>query len=240
MPFKTDRYVIVTEPRSGSHLLQEVLNSHKDIECGNEVFNVFLRVSEEEKDIQRAASNGDFSKIVPFNRSIKLEKKPEALHGGFILHGKQITDQILEMLKEVDARILFLNRINLLERYVSEKIARTIHVYEYDEINERYNSITFTLTMNELCADFERIMKRRETLKGYFKEHKCLIVTYESLDREFRAAVESISRFFNVEKLFRPPLAKKMQRRKMGGIIQNYSELKEKFKNSKWETFFNE
>ena len=118
------RFVLVATPRTGSTLLGDMLNSHKDIFCDNELFNPhqICRYGFNETAIRglryRNAQPLRFWKEFFFSEFAGRQK---SIGFNFMLgHNYEILDRIFE---DKDLKIIFLSRENKLAQYSSFQIA---------------------------------------------------------------------------------------------------------------------
>lgn len=104
-------YCILTEGRTGSSWICDLLNSHSRVECHYEIFK-------DQKDL---------SKI----EELKKREKNQVFK---ILHHQVSDDEIERLIHDQEVDLLFLKRRNPIERYVSLKLAEKTGVWHIDQL----------------------------------------------------------------------------------------------------------
>jgi LPS sulfotransferase NodH len=131
---RNNKFVIITNQRSGSNMLVSMLNSHPEIMCYGELFRVTpdwmkregyqgaLSVLDE-VDPKFKDDNYRFSHPEKFVKAVfNLDRGPKLC--GFKLHLHQHPEYIARLIKEQEWRIVVLQRDNKLAQYSSHKIAK--------------------------------------------------------------------------------------------------------------------
>jgi len=139
------RFIIVATPRTGSTLLGDMLNSHNDIFCDNELYNPhqICRYGFNEDDINGLKYRN--SQPIRFWNEFffsEFAEKQKAIGFNFMLgHNYKILEQIF---KKKELKIIFLTRDNKLAQYSSHKMALSTQCWSIkngQDINQNYNTM---------------------------------------------------------------------------------------------------
>ena len=216
------RFLLLSSPRSGTHLLRSLLDSHPQICCHTELLNPDHSLLDPEiraTDIlQRDIWRG-------YSFSIK--------NVGFCLHrsGARIcpAEGLWEQLEQdSDLAIISLTRTNLLKRYLSHlKISG--HPYG-----------PYLFSPEELARDFEDQEQTQHAFNKRFASHEVFSLTYEELTSQPSRTMQNLLQFLEVEPLQLHPGTKRNPRKRLQDEIMNLSELQHAFAGTKWESFFYE
>ncbi len=224
------KFVIISRSRTGSTLLMALLNNHSEVICEGELF----------KNL-----NGLSCKIIWQNF---FNKKPKIIKQvGFKLfyyHPFENDKQVWEFIKkEKDITIIHLVRNNLLRSFTSQKIGEKTK--QWTENKNRPHEIDLLskkikLNYKDCLNTFEKIKRYEEITREDFKSFNFIEVSYEDLNSN---RDEELNKIFNKLGLFNEKVGtvmKKQNPESLQVLIENFEELKIKFKNSKWEYLFDE
>tara|TARA_R110000824_G_scaffold336553_2_gene523048 strand:+ start:892 stop:1596 length:705 start_codon:yes stop_codon:yes gene_type:complete len=229
-------FLTITEQRSGSGLLASLCSQHPAILHGGEFLRGLPRHKEggvHIKDILK----GDFSGITKFYNTHDEEIK----YVGFKAHGKQLQDSYVNALKGMtDLKIIFLERQNLLKRYLSMQY---LNLYGFSRKTKIPSNISFpypplVLSATDMVKNFEKVTKRNRKLHAEFDSHESVRIFYEDLNRDKQREMSRIFDFFDVDFINIEEKIEKMETRKLSEAISNYKDLKKVFCNTEWENFF--
>ncbi len=139
-------------------------------------------------------------------------------------------------IKMKDTKIIFLERKNLLRRYLSLLIAKDVGFLhtQFDQSMPKYR-----IKNRELAKDFKTISRRRKKIRKYLKNMDSISVAYEDLISNYDETILKIQKFIGVSVKKLSPRTRKQNLRTLQDSIENYSQLKKDFKNTKWHGFFN-
>ncbi len=224
---KYTRFMILSSPRSGTHMLRTSLNGHPHIEAKSEIFNPgFLKTEayDENTPVQEIVSKHLFYQYDPNIRAV-----------GFILHrsGAQFGNWPTlwtQLEKDKDLKIIMLNRHNLLRRYLS-----------YCKMRDKNRSITACrryFTVNELKQEFIRHEKEVAEFEQRFSGHEIIHVSYEELCSDYRATMYHLQHFLGVPVKPISPLTEKNQSKDIDQEIGNFNTLRDAFAETRWKWFF--
>lgn len=219
------RFVILSSPRCGTHMLRSALVPHPALVAFTEVFNPDFLFDD------------PFDENTPeetiLEQHIFTDQPPGIGAVGFALHrtgarfGRWPTLwQRLE--QDHDLHVISLSRVQLLGRYVSYRIMR----------EKPIPGETLVITPEELKADF----RIQETVVSAFDErfarHPMLQLKYEQLVEGWDEQMRRIQDFLGVEHLPLVPETKPNRGLPYREVIANYDELAEHFRGTPWGWLF--
>ncbi len=144
------------------------------------------------------------------------------------------------IVNDVDIKIIFLLRENLLRRYISLYLAKYVTgitmVTDKSQLQKETTSIV--LKPEKCLVDF---MKQQELNKKYsqlFSEHRCIYTSYEQLVGNPKLELDSIQEFLGLEPTQLQTITLKTGEKDLNKILVNYDELYSFFKGSEYECFF--
>lgn len=222
------KFIILSSPRSGTHMLRTVLRNHPNVVAHSELFNPdFLK-------------NKAFGPETPSNIILKEHiyrpYAPNTEMVGFIIHRSGTPwgdwpDLWSTLEKDKSIFVISLRRRNLLRRYLSYQVMRTFR-------GAKPKALKFDA--NQLRADFLYQEKELQDFDARFSGHPLLKVYYEDLCNDFHHTVQLVLSFLEVDKMELWPDVEGKPKRKLANAIENFSDLKIAFKNTSWESFFDE
>lgn len=236
-------FIILSTQRSGSAFLATSLSSHPRIHCYREMF---LRRNRN-RIAYRAYRNASLSRRLAhlFRRKQLVSDYLDELFAatgdvdaiGFKLMYNQARElpEVVQWVKEHNAKVIHLLRVNMLKTFVSHSVARARGVYHSTKALE---PIKVRLDPAKVLAALTRTTQLVETYRGIFAGNPYLEVTYESFaahrDDESRRVLE----FLNVEPLL--PLTTdlvKINPDSLERLIENYEEIVRALKGTAYEPF---
>jgi LPS sulfotransferase NodH len=225
------KYLLLTSPRSGTHMLKSSLEAHPNIICLTEMFNPDYIQGKYPYDDRLPAKQ-------VLDKFIYCDYKPEIKAVGFCLHrsGARFGNwpRLWNILKEMpDLYVISLYRENLLRRYMSVQLQQITNL-KTAKIEPR----DFDLEI--LIQEFQKQISKREEFNHRFSEHPIIQVSYESLCNDYQTTINKVQEFLGVPITELKPGTGKRQNPPMSQYIKNYQELKERLTGTEWETFFDD
>jgi LPS sulfotransferase NodH len=227
------KFIILGRSRTGSNFLKGLLNSHTDIVCYGELF----RGSDREDQ-----NKYDAIKFLDTNVWYGYPKKFKAVGFKiFYYHSHKGQNQKLwkRILNDRSIKVLHITRKNmlntLLSRYkagVSDKWANTKGSSE--------KNIQFNIPYSEAVKDFQWTKRLEQEYRVKLKNHKVFEIVYEDLEKDANKIMNEVQKFLGMEIQKLAPSTFKQRSSSIRDSIENYDELKKRFKGSKWESFFDE
>lgn len=222
------KFIILSSPRSGTHMLRTSLRNHPNIAARSELFN---------PDFQKGKPFGPATPALEILNKYIFRNYPENIKMvGFILHrsGTPFGDwpDLWSLLQEDKSiYVISLRRRNLLRRYLSYQTMRTFR-------GKPPQPLTFDPEV--LKEDFINQEKEYEAFDQQFAGHPLIKIYYEDLCASYHPTVKSILKFLRVKRQKLWPDEKGKPIRKLQDAIANYDELKAFFSQTEWAPFFNE
>ena len=257
------KFLIVTQPRSGSAWFMSCLNSHPQIHCPRlptlfSKYNIspikrfkprFLQVDNPISPYYKYRSSSLKRQIAHrFNRKKLIHDFLSGLYAehhnaeavGFKVNYSQINrySEIASWIKQTDLKILHLIRNNLLKRLVSHKIS---NIRNLCHSTQSVEPIKVHIDPKVLIDDFRRRQKRFAKYKKRFIDVfdlPYLEVLYESLVSDFDTEIRKVLKFLEVYKSM--PLSSdlvKVNPDSLEDIVENYGEIKQALISSEFENF---
>lgn len=225
------KFLILSAPRSGTHMLRTCLDAHPNLVCLAEAFNPHL-IGEEPYDLDTPARD-------ILERHIFREHPPEVGAVGFALHRNgapigQWTDVWPQLEQDRGLKVILLHRHDLLRRFVSYGLMRERN----RSGNSDYRPQPRYYEPEVLQADFEFQEQELAAFKERFQHHETLQVSYEELrDQRFLALVR-IQRFLDVPLHDLSPGTQRNVSPPISWLIENFDELAAYFRSTRWAWYF--
>lgn len=229
------KFVICSQPRTGSHALASALDFHSELDVAGEVF-----FRPEEFGVY-----GDNPQEIV--NSVKYDGC--ILHRSSAVKVKSTVDDIWqEIIKDKEIKIINLKRIDLLEMVISRLMAESSGIWQVKNRDSKvlagypvYRSFSpAPLHLDPQTVKFclEKYKKEFEFFDKLFqnKNVKFLTVFYENLNDNWSRELNKIQNFLEVSiEDISPATLKQNSNRK---YVSNYKELQDFFKNTEWSNFF--
>ena len=225
LPFNA---VILTYPRSGTHMLQSSLAKHPDIFISNEIFQPRYSSKEIvggglERVLEHWFGNAPADKVKVAVIHLTHAKPDDEMTTGTDCY--KIWNQLYN---DTGVKILMLRRASYLRRYVSHRISGLSDVFNIYSEKQRP---TEKIHVDPL-AYFENIMRTdqlyRETLAN-LQDHTCKMIWYEQLTGNFNSEMSDVFGFLGVDDIQVKPDTIQKEVRDIETVIENYAELKDFF-----------
>ena len=225
-------FVIVSEGRSGSRLLARTLNTHSRITCYDELLNPSIerystfKSGAEYLSRRFSRAKGD-SLAVGFKMLTLQGRKPPVADARDYLH-------------KINARVILLERRNLLKRLVSGMIADRTKIWFLDRSERSASAQRVTIDIRSMFEDFEETRRRCRLNAEEFAGHGQLTVYYEDVCEDFSGQMNRIFEFLGVRPEELIPQTARQETRPLKEIITNYEEVAEALRQSGYGEFLEE
>jgi LPS sulfotransferase NodH len=222
------KFVIISDARTGSTLLLNLLGFHPHIETEGERFKNINGKSQEEiwNDIFR-------------KRQKKLRYVGFKL---FYFHAEGEDQWVWDRLKrDRSITIIHLTRDNILRSLISKKIGLktkiwTENVHNIDVVPLEDKKIY--LDTNECRNYLEEMTAYQGRTNKIFANHTLVHVSYEELAKNTRGVIDNLYNRLGVKPYRKDSQLKKQNPESIKELVANIEDLKKEFKGSRWETFF--
>lgn len=242
------KFVILGRARSGSNFLRGLLNSHSQIITFGELFRSYDSIGWEFPDHDQYLQYRSLISLMQSNPVSFLEKKvfrkfpKRILAVGFKLFYYHAQDDsrkdVWPYLKnQKDLKIIHLKRNNTLGVIFSLKKANMTNKWT-NITGEEEEKFTIPLDYDECLKEFTWEQEARKQFDDYFEGHPRIEVFYENLCNHCESEIKRIQEFLGVRYEIVKPTTYKQSNQPLSKSISNYFELKEKFKDTSWEEFF--
>jgi len=240
------KFLIICRKRTGSNFLVSLLQSHPKIRAFGEVFSEDDKIhwgypsysSPEILQIRHKAPI-EFIEHIVFRDFLKSTK---AVGFKLIYQEKQSSNckiiyEYLHSLKNL--KVIHLKRRNIFSNYVSFKMAIKTDIW-IKLRNEGSNNLKLKIDYED-CLDYfqqTRALEKKYELLFSNPSQQIHTLYYEDLVTNKVKAIEDLQEFLEVECLPLVSYTRKQEKRPLSEIVINYNELKEKFENTPWQSFF--
>ena len=242
------KFIVLTTARSGSNFLLGMLNSHSQVIVFGELFRDKKSIGWDIEPYNSVLQSNRL-KITAQNDPVSFLKKnvfinfsPSKKAVGFKIFYYHAQDEQRHLLwnfiqESKDFYIIHLKRKNKLRTLLSLKKAFKTNIWKNTQgIQEEQFAIS--LDYEECLGNFiwsENIQKQYD---DFFEKHCKINVIYEELAQNTEKEMVHIQRFLGLDYEICKLLTKKQSTQPLSQAISNYSELKIKFKGTRWEAFF--
>ncbi len=250
------KFIILSDYRSGSNLLMNLIKSHPNAHCYSELFygkkifwasKVYGKSEANSKALYlRKQSPLIFLDKYCFRKYTKLMQAVGFKLMYFDLFKNKSIDLNNLLSHYPDLKIIHLKRKNYLERFVSDKMVKltgeavAVDKSDWEKASVKANKVRIEATICE--DDFKWREQMENELADAFSHSKNSRITvyYEDLNINKIAESNRVIEFLNLTPIKLETKQIKQNTKKLSDRIENFEELKAHFKNTKWERFFNE
>jgi len=241
------KFIILAHARSGSSLVIRSLSRHDQVVGFGELFvreRIGFNVEGYDNFSVRLLKARKKYPIQFLDRYIFSAYQDKKLAVGFKLFPDQLDNKHYRCVwdwinQNQDLAIVLLSRQNRLATYTSLRVAIQTGVFGISEKSQRLNT-KVTIDADDLLAEFRKRERYEVDVKERTANHRVLEMTYEELSEDPRARIQDIQRFLGLDPLDPSIQFIKQEVRPLREVINNYYELKERFANTKWKSYFEE
>lgn len=239
------RFIILTRSRSGSNLLRGLLNAHSQVVTFSEMFKDPNTIG---WDVPGYASSSRALKLFRKDTCRFIEKHifkqyPKGIKAvGFKIFyyhalGTEL-EPVWDFLKDNrDIHVLHLKRENILKTHLSKTKAQITDNW-INLTGEREVAPPVELDYEELLQDFTQTRTWEIGADRIFSSHPKIEIIYERLARDYATEMSIVQSFLGLDPEPVAPQTHKQASKPLPEAIANYADLKERFRNSPWESFF--
>lgn len=238
-PYSRERFVVLTEGRSGSRLLEKALDQHPDIVMYGEIFNP--------GDFHPRQLRGQCDITTPYHAGLDSAAYAQQIFAssatakaiGFkLLYNQAPEGSVWDYLANTRTKIVRLSR-NWLHVMISWTAARLTRQWHAQRGQNVIPTPPFKLQAEKLQKAFDHYKELHNEKLGLFSRNEILDITYEGLATDFLGTLHQVFDFLGVERFDPEPQLIKTGRPPLE-VLQNYQELKEHFRGTEYESFFDE
>lgn len=244
------KVVIINNKRSGSSLLAMGLADNKSIKIFGEIFPE-SPMNRAPKHLYKEGMDGaTFLQDDIFNKN-KYSEEIQAV--GFKLlytqahYNTKVKTAWKYLIENQDIYIIHLTRENMLESWISSKIALisgeyAVHKSEDNNASgskEKRKVEPFNANPQECEAHFRFVTDYIKWVKVKFKKHPLIEIEYEKLVAQFEETIFNIQDFLSIPRVLAKKHLEKQQLFKPWEQLLNFVELRDYFSKSNYAIFFN-
>lgn len=238
------KILLLGTARVGSTLLQSYLNEHPEIYCEGEIYNTdHLKMYGKASKLKEQMNNEPLRFLNNYGYPKHSKKIKFAGFKLFYSHFNTEKTKILwdYLFENKDIKVIHIKRKNLLRNFVSLKIAAKTN--EWRSFNQSSNTIEkkIKLSKEECLQEFETQKITTLNLDNKFKDHNTIEIFYSDLVKNKQETMDNIFQFLNTKSIkIQDTILKRQNPEPISELITNFEDLKDKFKNTEWEVFFND
>lgn len=240
------KFIILGTERTGSNFLRGILNSHSRIIAFGEIFRRFNEIG---WDLDFYPKSKKLLKLLQKDPVRFLDSKlfglyPKSMQAvGFKIFYSHAHENewksVWDYLKSLEGlKVIHLKRRNILRTLYSLKKAELTGKWIFDSPDERADKNVFPIDYNECLSFFQKIRTLENEYDDFFRHKDMLIINYEDLSQNYEQEIAKIEKLLGVSKENIFPVTYKQNKLPLSKAVENYAELKDRFKNTEWEQFF--
>lgn len=220
-PYK--KFVILGMPRTGSNLLKSLLNNHEKISAQGEHFD-FL---------------GEKSGVEVFNKVFPPTSKKDAV--GFKLfynHPIDSSDTSIWniLLSDTTFKIIHLQRKNILRAFVSKHIADRSKQWIKTGYEDVMIDKSVRIPIENMINTFNLMERNIAMSNKMFRNHPLIEVFYKDLCTNRENTLLKIQNFLDIPQMPMESNLQKQNPEPLDKLIQNFHEVRQTLKGSKYES----
>ena len=237
------KFIILTEQRTGSCHLEYLLDSHEMAKVGGELFNPSYERSAKEVLVQGFAHLRRDDPIGYLETFFSQPFSEPPTHIGFRLfysHGRASRQQLVwnSLQNMPDLKVIHLQRKNLLKNFLSLKLAEASSVWMRNKSDPALTYQPIVLDHGECVQHFKAREQNIERFDQFFLKKPRIDVFYEDLVNREKQQLDRVLKFLGLEAQSLTSRTGKQNTQELSELILNYSQLKKSFAHTMWVDFF--
>lgn len=251
MHLRNDAYMICCPARSGSTLLVHLLRSHPEVLSHGEILGhkitglsgpLGARIGKDQdamgvlEEIKRTRPQTYLYSYIlqPHNRkAVGFKLKYEELGSPEYAH-------VLDFIRaDIDLKIIFLDRENLFERYVSHYVAVNVTGVTLVKSDQPTPDVRpITLDPSDIERNFQEESDKKQRFRALFSSHRSIETTYDRLATDTVSETNKIYRFLGLAEHTASTTTKKILGGRLANFIENYDEILDYFSGTQYARYF--
>jgi len=237
LKYPQSKFLIYTRGRTGSTLLTELLNCHPEIFCDVEIFNFLYSGSMVKfpgmyinSCSKRASAAG--KKVYGFKVKISQLRYE---------HKYDNYDEILYSLYGKGWKFLHLKRVNFLRHQLSNIISFQTNIYHLRKTDKDFKK-KVTVSCDKLYKGIiygEEVEKTEEENLKNIPHHTVIYERDLLVNDRFQKTANDIFQFLGLKSFPVKSDLKRITQDRLEDVIENYKEVEDYFKNTKYEKYLN-
>jgi LPS sulfotransferase NodH len=241
------RFVIVGVARTGSTLLLNLLNAQPTVIAFGELFRGDGAIGWDIPPFltQQSSHFRRMTETLPleFLENAVFRRWPREIAAvGFKLfyHHARSGPQAMvwdHLRDEPGLAIIHIKRRNILEQYLSLRVAHATNVWSTAKRSDR-TAEPMSLIPEDCLRHFEEVRVQEQACDAFFAGGHILTIAYEDLVADRASAMEAVGAHLALSLEPAKPRIVRQRTRPLSSAIANYDELRAFFAGSAWEIFF--
>ncbi|MFH0867653.1 MAG: sulfotransferase domain-containing protein [Bacteroidota bacterium] len=262
------KFIVLTYRRSGANYFLELLRSHHQIVAFANLYEKnklgFIYPGYPRFDCKKTLEYRDKKPVDFLNKIIFGNYHENIRTVGFKIIYEIDQPAVLDYLRSMpDLKVIILQRQNLLRVHLSDMIAKSTNKWhallkehegwvKESGLDSRIRVIEnksdpilppdfkIELDYNKCLDEFLYITRLTEKFDAFFNPANTLALKYENILDDQTKETKKVLDFLGADEQLLTSRLIRINNRPLHDVISNYADLKEKFKGSAWEKFFEE
>ena len=239
-----NRFIILTDQRSGSNHLAGLLDSHRSVRVAGEIFNPDRHHLDPSHELVQGLVDLRGRNPVAYLEAFFTQPLDDSTtHLGFRIFHDHARDRaekgVWTALRRMrNLQVIHLRRGNILRNLLSLKLATRSSEWERLEGTPPVRYEPLRIEFQEAISHIKTRERAFSRGTRFFRRHQRIEILYEDLDRDEERTLEGLLGFLGI---VRQPLASstlKQNRQSTRELIENHAELEERFRDTRWHGFF--
>jgi LPS sulfotransferase NodH len=239
------RFLILGRSRTGSTLLLRSLRGHKQTAIFGEIFrNNTINWQPQFGWVTANRHRNYVGNPTAFLEQCIFRRQPAKIKAvGFKLFYYHAHDGAFENVwdyvkQDKQLRIIHIKRQNILEAHLSRVVAGYTDTWRLNGKQKSEEAMVITIPFDECLKIFQETRQQEIEYDAIFSDHPKLEMTYETLSQDFGREMERVQKFLKIDPEPLAPATKKQAKRPLSSRIANFNELKDRFAETCWSSFF--
>ena len=238
------RFIILTDQRSGSNHLGDLLDSHGSVRVAGELFNPDHQHISRNHPLPeglRVMRGGD--PVAYLEAFFTQTLDPSITHLGFRIfhdHARSRTERSIwtALRRTKGLQVINLKRRNALRNLLSLKLAMRSSEWQRLEGSPPVRYEPLRIEFKEAIAHFRSRERSFARGRRFFRRHQRTEIFYEDLERDEERRLEALLRFLGLPSQPLVSSTRKQNQQPTRELIENHAELEDRFRHTRWSEFF--
>ena len=229
------KFIIFSQGRTGSTLLVKILNSHPDIVCEREIFQLKNIIFSGQIHNPYRMINGKEliyrKKVYGFKAKIYQLNEQRRLIGG--------SKEFLRNATNNGWKLLYLKRGNLIQHVLSSLVAENLNTYHFNSNGEKstYDKLKLELDVHDLIKRLDERRNYLEQEKEALEGREYMEISYEKLSEYPQEVADEIFSFLGINSVRIDIPLQKSNTKSVEELVSNYDEIASALKSTEYAKF---
>lgn len=241
------KFIILGRSRTGSNFLRGLINNNPQVISVGEIFRNEDQIDWDHSQYETNSSVLEMYQKDPVNfleknlfRKYPMDIKAVGFKIFYYHAEKSPFHKIWDYLEnQKEIHILHIKRKNLLQTHISRIKANANNSW-VNTNGEKEKQVAINVDPVACLKDFEQTRRWEHHAEELFQNHPKLDIFYEDLSNDYQPVLKTVQEFLNLDYFPVQPQTFKQSVLSLSQSISNYEEIKNYFKNSPYQEFFNE